>query len=170
MSTRTLSKSNSERVTNLDLFRFIVRHKEWQTVFDHMSADALNLAVDEAATEMSLDQLAYVLKRLARHIRPRRSVSDSRRSASSVFVVYWLYLSTAPDVPVYVGQTRKLSERWNAHLQGCSATSLISDRSLLRIKVVDTVIGTQRDAVRMEKKHILEALKLNCALLNRKVQ
>ena len=172
--------ANSERVTNLGeyfadaenrkkLWRAILHRGDWKEVFSRVSDKAIDAMVMDVAEEMSIEQLTLLIVRMHPEMRSDRKTTR-RTDGCSVFVVYWLVMIDEPEIPVYVGQTRNLKERWRAHRGGCSATASLNNRESLRIKVVETVMGSEADAWIAERRHITEALKLNDGLLNRRVK
>ena len=153
-------------------YRRFLSIPDWRLVWDKLNAGAFDALSNECRGEMSLDQLAYCANRHAASIRgsyvPRQIKPRPLKSTSVyVWVIYWLFNEDSPEFPLYVGQTRQLSERWTAHKNGSSGTSCIKDRSTLRIKVVETVCGSERMALAAEKKHIKAALLINANLLNK---
>lgn len=144
---------------------------EWKTLFNSLSSVAASNLFGDVMDEMSLEQLAYLAGRFAVQsgwTSLRTGVgSKPRPTTIHVWVIYWLFMESDPETPVYVGQTRQLSERWTAHRNGSTETASIKDRSQLRIKVVETVCGKERDALIAERRHILAARLLNPDLLNK---
>lgn len=145
---------------------------DWRVQWDKLKTPALKMLSDTFPGQFSIEQLFYFANRHAAEIRssyvpraPKPFIGKPR--VIYVWVIYWLYRVESPEIPLYVGQTRQLSERWTAHKNGSSETACIEDRSSLRIKVVETVCGNERHALAAEKRHIEAALAINPNLLNK---
>lgn len=153
-----------------EFWRHIIRRPEWKQVLTRLNHAALSSLAD-IANEMSLEQVTFVLQNIQMPVYCSALIPSVRRKPRPetihVWVIYWLYRDGDPDCPLYVGQTRRLSERWTAHKNGSSETASIDDLSTIRIKVVETVCGSERQALEAEKRHIKAALTINRNLLNK---
>ena len=122
--------------------------------------------------EFSIEQLFYFANRHAAAFgspyvpRPQKPKPESPKIVY-VYVIYWLVREYARDIPLYVGMTRQLSERWTAHRNGGCETKGLDDLQSLRITVVETVCGKEKDARNAEVRHIKAAALLNANLLNK---
>ena len=151
--------------------RFLQLH-DWRVMWDKLNHGAFQVLSKECRNEMTLEQLGYCANRHAaavsqcyrpQIIRPRKI----NPKTIHVWVIYWIYRDGTPDVPLYVGMTRQLSERWTAHRGGSSETKDIEDLTTIRITVVETVCGGEREARIAERRRIAEALRINSELLNK---
>jgi predicted GIY-YIG superfamily endonuclease len=114
----------------------------------------------------SLDQLSAMLKRYSSlTMRPR--AKQKPRPPESVFVVYWITLKDATDVPLYVGVTNSPAKRWSQHRNNSLQLLRVKDRSQITMNVVETIVGTHAEALAAESRHILAAFAINPDLYNR---
>lgn len=97
--------------------------------------------------------------------RPRKK---SGRRDEAAYVVYWIAYKHDESMPLYVGVTKNLQKRWREHRAGSEQLDGIENRESITIRVVDTVVGTFREAEQVELKHITNAATLNPNLLNRR--
>jgi predicted GIY-YIG superfamily endonuclease len=84
-------------------------------------------------------------------------------------VVYWIFETQKPGVPVYVGCTQNLLRRWREHNSDSEQLAVYADRSILSIRVVETVVGTIEDGKNAEQRHIAAGRSINPFLLNRTI-
>lgn len=153
-------------------FGVFMGHQDWRTVWDKLNAGALRMMSETFPGEFTLEQLGYLANRhaagVSRSYRPPIVKPRPQNPKTIyVYVIYWLVREHQPDVPLYVGMTRQLSERWTAHRNGSSETKDIDDLASVRITVVETVCGNEKDARAAERKHIAAALKINTKLVNK---
>lgn len=156
------------------LFRCYVklaRSANWQERLDQWSSHTL-LYFTEIIEYKNLtrQQAEYCAMRFAAGM--QNSLSRKQKKACravQAFVIYWLYDEAMPDMPLYVGQTQNIGQRWASHRIGGRHTRSIENLESLRIKVVETVCGCEHEASAAEIRHIRAALKINPDLLNRKI-
>lgn len=151
--------------------RFMGRD-DWRVQWDGLSTGALKMLSNTFPGEFSVEQLLYFANRHAAAIRSSYVPRTQKPKQESpkivyVYVIYWLVREYARDIPLYVGMTRQLSERWTAHRNGGCETKGLDDLQSLRITVVETVCGKEKDARNAEARHIKAAALLNVNLLNK---
>jgi predicted GIY-YIG superfamily endonuclease len=166
-----VDRMKSDEEYKREFFLEIIGRDKWEQIFSKLTPSALSVMSECALHQMSLDQLTWIIKRLPC---PSFAVTTGVRAPRPtnpkivhVWVIYWLFREGSPEVPLYVGMTRQLSERWTAHRNGSTETADISNLETVRIKVVETVCGGENEARAAEKQHISEALKINHALHNK---
>lgn len=179
--------SNSERVTNLasmaatddssidcdktflqKVFARMLLRNDWTSRLDAMGDGALrNVAEIVGVDRMHKHHLAYMVARLCSAV-VNRNRKKYRKQTVQVFLIYWLYLDGNESVPLYVGMTQNLAQRWAAHRIGRRHTATVENIERLRIKVVETICGDENAAAECEKRHIQDAVKLNPSLLNKR--
>ncbi len=183
-----MSESNSEHVTNLIqvedlpepesdydfLFRCYVklaRSAKWQERLDEWSNHALLLFAEIVEYKnLTRQQIEYCAMRFSAGMQAALNRKQRKTSRTvQAFVIYWLYDESMPDVPMYVGQTQNIGQRWASHRIGSRHTRSIKNLESLRIKVVETICGCEYEASAAEIRHIKAALKINPDLLNRKI-
>jgi predicted GIY-YIG superfamily endonuclease len=152
-------------------FLEIIRRDKWEQIFKRLTPAAFSAMSECVLHEMSLEQLTWIIQRLPR---PSFAVTTSVRTPRPtspkiihVWVIYWLFRDGFPEMPLYVGMTRQLSERWTSHRNGSTETAEIGNLETLRIRVVETVCGGEVDARKAERRHIAHALIINPALHNK---
>ena len=160
----------TDPVLRREFWGHVIHRAEWKEIFSGLNSSAMNSLV-EIAEDLSLEQLTWLM-----HRTPMPSPVYAARSAVTrtpnpktihVWVIYWIYRDGIPGVPLYVGMTRQLSERWTAHRRGSSETKDIDDLTTIRITVIETVCGGEREARIAERRRIAEALLINPELLNK---
>jgi len=114
----------------------------------------------------SLDQLSAILKRNA-SLTMRPGKKRQPKPQESLYVVYWITSKSDLSIPLYVGMTNKPAQRWNQHRNGSLQLVRIKDKSQITMTVVETIVGTQAQALAAESKHILAAFAINPNLYNR---
>jgi predicted GIY-YIG superfamily endonuclease len=179
---------NSERVPNLiqveDLpepetdwdfiFRCYIklaRSENWRERLDTLGNSSLLQFVEIVGyRQLTPGQVEYCAMRFASGMRNNLKRKQKKASrAAQAFVIYWLHYDVSPDIPLYVGLTQNIGQRWAAHRIGGRQTRGVSNLESLRIKVVETICGSEHEALAAEIRHIRAALAINPDLLNRKI-
>lgn len=150
----------------------MLRRLNWKERLDNLPSDSLvHLAQIVGYESLSHKQLAYIASRFSADV----CIGQNRRKRlrmgiKHAFVIYWIVTQEAPDVPLYVGQTQNIGQRWIKHRVGAEQTSESSNLDSLRIIVVETVCGSLCDALKAETKHISAAMTLNPNLFNKRIK
>jgi len=142
----------------------IIRRDEWRVAFDQLSVTALLAASrhDAFLSACSLEQLEAICKRLPLC----KSAKRAPRDGLFLHVIYWLFDVNCPEMPVYVGRTCKLQQRWASHRR-VSESAFGVPAGQLRLKVVETLFGTDGEASVAEARHIQAARVINPELKNK---
>jgi predicted GIY-YIG superfamily endonuclease len=157
-----------DRTFTRKIWSKILIKDNWRERLDSFSeAQLLQVIESVGVPNLYPSHLEYMTQRLCSAI-INRNRRHYRKRTRQVFVIYWLHLVESPDVPIYVGLTQNLSQRWAAHRIGRRHTRGVDNIEDLRIKVVETICGNEIEATNAETRQIKAAMAINPNLLNKR--